>query len=530
MTKDMTGETDRNLPRLWRGAGSRARTVLDVLGRGLVPFALGVAQLPLIAIVLVCLLLTFGLGLVFLFPPAVRLTRLWTGLARRLAQRWSGIEIEDPYRPPPPPPVRQRDGWYREGRNLYRSPRYPAWSRRLTWYMKDEATWRDLAWLGVYPISGALLAVLPWLLLGLAVYLPFVNLPLGLIAAPFAVAAAVAVAPHVPYLYGVWTRALLGATVRARLARQVSHLARTRTETVDAQTAELHRIERDLHDGAQARLVAMGMTLGAAEQLLESDPAAAKALIAKTREASQEALAELRRLVRGIHPPVLAERGLGDAVRALALDSPLRVDVDVDLPVRPEPPVESAVYFAISELLTNAARHAQAREVSIDVSRRDTALRVTVADDGVGGADPARGSGLRGIERRLAAFDGVLAMHSPAGGPTTATIELPHVLPPAERPKPDMPRGQVVLMRLCLGLAWLPLFPQGVAALVLKIIGVPVKSWFLALYLPDPFGWILSIAFINLGLAMLIAGSYLAARYEASKRPLGPWPRADAGS
>ncbi|MEV5412065.1 histidine kinase [Thermopolyspora sp. NPDC052614] len=507
---------------VWRRSADFALVVLDVMGRGLMMFALGVVQIPLIVIVLLCLLLTFGLGLVFLFPPAVRLTRRWTAVARRHAQQWSGIEIEDPYNPPPPPPVRQRDGWYHVGGNRYRSPRYPAWHGRLNWYMKDEATWRDMAWLLVYPITGALLAVLPWILLGFAVYLPTLGSPLGLVAAPLVAAAAVAVAPYVPNLYGLWTRALLGATMRARLTRQVARLARTRTETVDAQTAELHRIERDLHDGAQARLVAMGMTLGAAEQLVDTDPAAAKALLARTREASQEALAELRRLVRGIHPPVLAERGLGDAVRALALDSPLRVAVEVDLPDRPEPPVESAVYFAVSELLTNAARHADAHEVSIDISRRGTALRVTVTDDGVGGVDPSRGSGLRGLERRLAAFDGVLAIHSPVGGPTVATIELPNVLPATEPVKPSMSRGKTMLMGVCLGLAWLPLFPQGVVAVILKIIGIDEKSWFLALHLPDPFGWAACILFINIGLVMLITGLYLSACYESSKRPAPP--------
>ena len=245
-------------------------------------------------------------------------------------------------------------------------------------------------------------------------------------------------------------------------------------------------------------------------------PAAAKALIAKTREASADVLAELRRLVRGIYPPVLAERGLGDAVRALALDCPLRVTVEVDLPDRPPPPVEAAAYFAVSELLTNAARHSGAREVTIDIGRRGGDLRITVTDDGVGGADPARGSGLRGLERRIATFDGVLAVHSPPGGPTVAVIEIPRVLPAAERPKATMPRRKVVLMGLCMGFSWLPLFPQGIVALIMKVIDAP-RSWFLALYLPDPLSWITAIAFINLGVAMLVYGRYLAAEYERSK-------------
>ena len=126
------------------------------------------------------------------------------------------------------------------------------------------------------------------------------------------------------------------------------------------------------------------------------------------------------------------------------------------------------------------------------------------------------------MERRIAAFDGVLAIHSPVGGPTVATIELPQVLPVRERPKATLPRHKVVLMGLCMGLSWLPLFPQGIVALIMKIIDTPVRSWFLALYLPDPLSWIAAIGFINLGLVMLVYGSYLAVRYEQSKTCVPP--------
>jgi signal transduction histidine kinase len=222
---------------------------------------------------------------------------------------------------------------------------------------------------------------------------------------------------------------LLGPTPKAReaaLNRRVARLTETRADAVDTQAAELRRIERDLHDGAQARLVAMGMNLGAAEALIDQHPEAAKALMAEAREASAKALTELRELVRGIHPPVLADRGLGDAVRALALDSPLRADVTVDLPGRLEPAVESAAYFAVSELLTNVAKHAQATEVRIDLWHRDGRLRVTCTDNGRGGASTqSAGSGLAGIERRIGTFDGVMAVRSPAGGPTEVTLEIP---------------------------------------------------------------------------------------------------------
>jgi signal transduction histidine kinase len=139
-------------------------------------------------------------------------------------------------------------------------------------------------------------------------------------------------------------------------------------------------------------------------------------------------LVELRRLVRGIHPPVLSERGLGDAVRALALDSALDVHVAVDLPGRASAPIEAALYFAINELLTNVGKHAQAQRVSIDIRHYGDRLRVTVSDDGRGGAEPSAGGGLEGVRRRLATFDGVLILNSPSGGPTTATLEVPCAL------------------------------------------------------------------------------------------------------
>ena len=208
------------------------------------------------------------------------------------------------------------------------------------------------------------------------------------------------------------------------LTDRVDVLTRTRRGALDIQAAELQRIERDLHDGAQARLVAMGMTLDVADQMLEGEPAAARALLAEARESSAKALAELRALVRGIHPPVLADRGLAEAVRALALDLPLRVRFASELTGRPPAPIESAAYFAVSELLANVSKHAGATQTWIDIRYTDGMLRVGVSDNGRGGADPQRGTGLRGIERRVAAFDGVLAVHSPPGGPTAVTIEI----------------------------------------------------------------------------------------------------------
>jgi signal transduction histidine kinase len=213
-----------------------------------------------------------------------------------------------------------------------------------------------------------------------------------------------------------------------QLTQRVQTLTRTRSEAVDTAVAELRRIERDLHDGAQARLVAMGMTLDAAGQIIDSNPEAARALVHEARDASVKALAELRALVRGIHPPVLADRGLADAIRALALDAPARIHLASDLNGRPPAPVESAAYFTVSELLANVSKHAEARQTWVDIRHTDEMLRIGVTDNGHGGAEPARGTGLRGIERRLAAFDGVLAISSPPGGPTAVTMEVPCAL------------------------------------------------------------------------------------------------------
>jgi signal transduction histidine kinase len=221
------------------------------------------------------------------------------------------------------------------------------------------------------------------------------------------------------------TRALFRSAADAELATRVVRLTTTRAEAVDSAAAELRRLERDLHDGAQARLIALGINLRAAERLIQGSPEAATALVAEARETSSKILDELRGLLRGICPPVLADRGLGDAIRALALDAQLPIDVDIDLPRRPPLTIESACYFAVAEVLTNAVKHSGARRVQVRIGHADGALRITVIDDGCGGADPERGTGLLGLERRLGTHDGVLAVNSPAGGPTIVAIEVP---------------------------------------------------------------------------------------------------------
>jgi signal transduction histidine kinase len=225
---------------------------------------------------------------------------------------------------------------------------------------------------------------------------------------------------------------LAGAPEVAALTERVETLTQTRHDALDTAAAELRRIERNLHDGAQARLVAVGMSLRAAERMFASNPEAALALVSEARETSSRALTDLRDLVRGIYPPVLADRGLADAVRALALDSPLRTELDVDLPGEVEMPVGAAVYFGVAEVLANAVRHSGARTIRIHLRHAAGALRAEVTDDGAGGADPAAGTGLAGVERRLATFDGILAVSSPPGGPTIVAIEVPCALSSAK--------------------------------------------------------------------------------------------------
>jgi signal transduction histidine kinase len=234
--------------------------------------------------------------------------------------------------------------------------------------------------------------------------------------------------------FGVW---LVPRTIGAHsglarrnseLVSRVRRLTATRVDAVDAAAAELRRVERDLHDGAQARLVALGLSLRTTERLIRTDPDAAVALVTQAREHSALALAELRALVRGINPPVLAERGLGDALRALALDSPVPATAEISLPGRLPEPVEAAAYFAVAEALANAAKHAHARGVHIRAEHAAARLRIEVSDDGTGGADPDQGTGLHGVERRLRTFDGILAISSPPGGPTIVVIEVPCAL------------------------------------------------------------------------------------------------------
>ncbi|MEV7191530.1 sensor domain-containing protein [Streptomyces sp. NPDC093510] len=379
------------------------------------------------------------LGVGLLTTPVVLAgVRKYANAYRVRAAEWSGVTIPDAYRPFP----------------ADLRPGITGQVERCTLMLKDAATWRDLQWLlvnmTVAPIVAVFAPALPlymlygWVL-ALGVWEPIHNAGGGewfawihVTSQSTANQAAVLgtgffvlglfVNPALVRTHFLLARTFLTPTTSMRereLARRVDRLTETRHDAVDNSAAELRRIERDLHDGAQARLVAMGMDLGTIEAMIETDPAKAKELIAKARQNSGEALTELRDLVRGIHPPVLAERGLGDAVKALALRLPVATEVDVELTGRAGAPVESAAYFAVSESLTNAIKHSGADRVWVDMHHADGTLRIAVTDNGKGGASIGSGSGLSGIERRLGTFDGILAVSSPAGGPTMVTMEIP---------------------------------------------------------------------------------------------------------
>ena len=230
--------------------------------------------------------------------------------------------------------------------------------------------------------------------------------------------------PMWPALGLALAAAVHAAVVYAGHHHRIETLEATRAEAVEVQETELRRIERDLHDGAQARLVALGMSLGLAEQHLDSDPEAVRELISEARLGAAEALVELRDLARGIHPPILGDRGLEAALGALVARSPVPVSLTVDIGRRPSPAVETAAYFTVSEALANSIKHADAERVQIRIATVDGRLDAEVSDDGRGGANPA-GRGLNGLRQRVAALDGTLYVSSPEGGPTVVRAELP---------------------------------------------------------------------------------------------------------
>ena len=382
-------------------------------GRATVPLALAVGltafSFAFITVLLITAIGTVAVIGIWLLPESVLLIRRIAGAKRSMVAAWTGREIPEAYQPITGP---LRD--------------------RLRTAVRDPGTFVDARWMLANYGYGALgLLALPlWpagLLIdgiwcGLARRQPLV-LPL---------------ISRLADLDAAWSTALLRPSPKALLAKRVEQLTQTRAGAIAAHSAELRRIERDLHDGAQARLVSLSMRIGLAKRAYERDPEAGRRLLDEAQEHAEEALAELRHVVRGIHPPILTDRGLAGAVRALAAGSGLDVNVQADeLEDGPRAPVavESAAYFVVAEALTNAAKHSGSRRAAVSIARTRTGLRVVVRDEGKGGAitpdgttldgTDAGGTGLPGMRRRVAALDGTFTVTSPVGGPTVIEAELP---------------------------------------------------------------------------------------------------------
>jgi len=378
------------------------------------------------AVIPICL----ALVVVWIGLPLLALTMLaWRGVAmleRRFLRLAFGVHIPSPYRPS-------------EGGSLF-----------LRWkgMFVDPATWKDLLYLllllpigiGEFTVSAVL-----WILgLGLTI-LPLPLLVVGepmvvidglsidsgprvlvgtLIGLGFLVAALYATR-GMAWLHGLLGIALLGTGERNRLAARAAHLRASRARGVDAAEAERRRIERDLHDGAQQRLLSVAMDLGRAQAKLDSEPEEARELLTQAHTGVKAAITELRDLARGIHPAILTDRGLSAALSSLAARAPIRVDLTVEVSHRPPPAVESIAYFVVAECLTNLARHSEATEALVRVSRQGQRVIVEVHDNGVGAAVPRAGGGLAGLADRAATIDGTLSVDSPPGGPTVVRAELP---------------------------------------------------------------------------------------------------------
>lgn len=334
-------------------------------------------------------------------PETVVLMRRLTGFERRRTAAWSGEPVPEAYLPLTGP-LRQR----------------------VQIAVTDPGTYRDLRWYVAHLIYGLVLMYAALLVFVLALLVDGfwhgllrrrpVLLPLVTRLADTEAAIARAL--------------LLPSPATAELADRIERLTTTRADAVAAHGAELRRIERDLHDGTQAHLVSLSMRIGLARRAYANDPQRGRDLLDQAQDQAEEALAELRQVVRGIHPPVLTDRGLTGAVRALAAGSGLDVTVaddGVEDATRPPAAVEAAAYFAVAEALTNAAKHSGADAADVRLARGPGVLRVVVRDEGRGGVDESGGSGLVGIRRRVAALDGRVAVDSPAGGPTVIEVELP---------------------------------------------------------------------------------------------------------
>jgi signal transduction histidine kinase len=315
----------------------------------------------------------------------------------------------------------------------HRRPDRPGWRAWLSTRLREQATWREFGYVVVCALA------LWWIDAGMLA--AAVGIPIALMLSPLFAAgdpAAVLILPLVglllvpaaAYPLTAWagaraalTRAIL-APREAELDERLVEVTASRARLVDAFELERRRIERDLHDGAQQRLVALSMSLGLARLDLPPDSPAARQ-VGAAHEHAKQALAELRELIRGVHPQVLTDRGLPSAIEDAAARSPVPVSVDLSLPGRLPSPVELTAYFVVCEALANIAKHSRASRAGVRGRVADDRLVIEVRDDGVGGADPALGTGLAGLADRIAVADGRLLLSSPAGGPTLLRMELP---------------------------------------------------------------------------------------------------------
>ncbi|MGW0942667.1 histidine kinase [Streptomyces sp. NPDC002623] len=387
----------------------RPTTMIRQAGRATVQLAVAAAMTfgtyLFITVLLIAAIGTLTVVGAWLLPEAVLLIRRIAGAKRHQVAGWTGREIPEAYEP--------LTGSLRE---------------RVRTAVRDPGTLADLRWMVAHYVYGwlVLLALPLW-----PTALVVDGVRCGLLRRDAVVLPLVV---RLADLEARWSGALLRPSPKARLAARVRALTETRADAIAAHGAELRRIERDLHDGAQARLVALSMRIGLAQRAFDRDPDAARTLMADAQDQAEQALTELRHVVRGIHPPILTDRGLTGAVRALAAGSGVEVTVRVEglddggAGVHRAPAaVEAAAYFAVAEALTNVAKHSGSPRADVELVRLRNGLRAVVRDEGLGGADEGEGSGLLGIRRRVAALDGAVSVSSPVGGPTAITVELPCV-------------------------------------------------------------------------------------------------------
>lgn len=382
---------------MWKTLRQAARATVQLVAVAIMAFG----SYIFITVLLIAATATLAVVGAGLLPETVLLIRRIAGTKRRMATEWSGVEIPEAYLP--------IEGTLRE---------------KLRIVVRDPGTRTDLTWMLAHYVYGALpLLMIPLWPVGLVVD----GVWCGLLRREAVVLPLIS---RLADLDASWTAALLKPSPKARLVERVEQLKATRADAVAAHGAELRRIERDLHDGAQARLVSLSMRIGLAKRAYDRDPDAARKLLEDAQDQAEEALAELRNVVRGIHPPILTDRGLVGAVRALASSSGLEVgvvDEGVEDGVRAPAAVEAAAYFVIAEALTNAAKYSGSPTAWVELARVPRGLKVRVGDRGQGGADEKGGTGLLGMRRRVAALDGSVDVSSPVGGPTVIEVELPCV-------------------------------------------------------------------------------------------------------